>query len=385
MERIYLDHLTTTPPGPDVIRAMLPYLGERFANAASPTRRGAGARAAIDSARGAVARLVHAPPEEIVFISSATEANNLALKGIALAPPARRGRILAAATEHISVLHPSRSLERHGFGLTLLGVGRDGRVDPASLDRAMTEDTILVSIAHASGEIGTLQPIEDLVRIARARGVPFHCDASVTAGLVPWPRSGGPDLVTISSQRLGGPQGVAALRVRKGLRLAPLIEGGTQEGGLRAGTEPVPLVVGFGAAARSALDGMAPPRARLEDWTRRLRRDLESRIAGAVFTGHPTARVPGHLSLCLKGVDSEALLRSLDEEGVEVASGSPCATEAFKTSHVLEAIGIDPVSARGALVLSFGALSREDDPERAAAILSRVVDRLRALSPIGPV
>jgi cysteine desulfurase len=385
MERIYLDHVSTTPVTPEVIQAMLPYLGERFGNASSLHRRGAAARAAVEESRAALAALIGTTAEEIVFTGSASEANNLAIKGTALAHREPGGHIIAACTEHLSVLHPLLTLERHGWSVTLLPVDQKGRLDPGAVSRALTSRTRLVSVGHASGEIGTCQPLEEICRLSHDRGVPVHCDATLTIGHLPWRRGAdAPDLVTVASHLLYGPQGVAALRIRRGLRVAPLIEGGAQEGGLRAGTEAVPLIVGFGAAARAAASRNEERRSRQAELAARARRLIAERVDGLIFTGHPTERIPGHLSLCVRGVDAEALVRALDDEGLEASSGSPCTTEVFKTSHVLEAIGIDPVSARGALILSFGEMSRSDDPERAAEILPHVVARLRSLSPLTP-
>jgi cysteine desulfurase len=383
MRRIDLDHASTTRPAPEVREAMLPYLDERCANASSLHRRGREARQAVEEARTSVASLVGAVPEEIVFTASASEANNLALKGIALASPVGRGRILAAATEHLSVLHPLRTLERRGFPVGLLPVDRHGLVDPDDLRRTLTDDTILVSVAHASAEIGSLQPLEAICRAAHARGVPVHCDAALTAGIVAMPEGEDrPDLLTLSSHLFYGPQGVGALRVREGCRLAPLVEGGPQELGLRAGTEPLAAIVGFGAAARLARRDKTPRAERAARLAARLRDQLLDRLEGWIPTGDPVRRVPGHLSLCLSGVEAEALLGALDDEGIEAASGSACTTEIGKPSHVLQAIGIDPVLARGALVLSFGYDNEDGDAETVAARLPEAVRRLRALSPL---
>src|SRR2546422_829201 len=256
-------------------------------------------------------------------------------------------------------------------------------LDPDDLRRALDDDTLIVSVAHASAEIGTLQPLTELCRVAHAGGVPLHCDATLTAGALPWPQApDAPDLVTVSAHLLYGPQGIAALRVREGIRLAPLIEGGTQEGGLRAGTEALAAVAGFGAAARLALSEMDARSARAAALATRLRRALAGRLDGLEPTGHPERRVPGHVSLCVRGVEAEAMVRGLDSEGVEAASGSACTTAVHKPSHVLEAIGMDPMTARGALTLSFGETNRESDPDRVAEALARVVERLRALSPL---
>lgn len=386
MRRIYLDHVGTTPAAPEVVEAMLPHFGEQFGNPSSPSERGAAALRAVSDARAAVASLLGCPAEEILFTGSATESNNLALKGIAAAAPSGSGQLVATATEHLSILHPLRTLQRSGLRVTLLPVDTFGRVDPDDLRRALAAPTLLVSIAHASAEIGTLQPIADLCRIAGEHGVPVHCDASVTGGLVPWPREGlRPDLVTLTPHLFYGPQGVAALRARSGIRLRPLIEGGTQEGGLRAGTEAVAAIAGFGAAAALAARRMRHRAGRGRELAQRLWRQLSDRLDGLTFTGHPAERVPGHVSLCVRGVEAEALLRALDEEGIEASSGSACTTGAGKPSHVLTALGIDAALARGALSLSFGDTSRDEDPERAAEIMQPVVERLRALSPPGLV
>ncbi|MFQ5878347.1 MAG: cysteine desulfurase family protein [Acidobacteriota bacterium] len=383
MPSIYLDHATTTPIAPQVLEAMLPFLGERFGNPSSPHALGADARRGIEDARAAVAALLRASPEEILFTSSATEANNLAVKGLALARGIGRGHLVAAATEHISVLHPLRTLERWGYGLTLLPVDRSGRIDPDDLRRALRPTTILVSVAHASAEIGTLQPLAEICRVARGHGVPVHCDATLTTGHLPWPEGEDrPDLITAAPHLFYGPKGIGILRLRRGTRIAPLIEGGAQEGGLRAGTEAVAAAVGAGAAARLAMAEMGRRGARRRRLAGRLARLLDEHLRGFVWTGHRTDRVPGHLSLCVRGVEAEAMLSALDERGIVAASGSACTTEVLKASHVLEAIGLGPVLARGALTLSFGAVSRDGDPEEVAAALPPLVERLRSLSPI---
>jgi cysteine desulfurase len=381
--RVYADHASTTPPAPEVLEAMLPFLGARFGNAGSLHTRGAAARRAVDEARALAAALIGCPPHEIVFTGSATEANNLAVKGASLAAGPDRRLILAAATEHISILHPLRSLERHGFRVRLLPVDRMGLLDPAVLERALSADVLLVCVAHASAEIGTLQPMTDLCRIAHRVPVPVHCDATATAGLVPLPAGeDAPDLIAFAPHLFHGPQGIGALRIREGLRLASLIEGGTQEGGLRAGTESLAAIAGFGAAARLATARRRARSDRAAGLAGRLRDRLRRELSGAVFTGHPERRIPGHLSLCVPGAEAEALLETLDEAGIEAASGSPCTTAVRKPSHVLEAIGLDPVVARGALVFSFGDLSGDDDPDRVAAALVPAVGRLRRLSPL---
>jgi cysteine desulfurase len=382
MNRCYLDHATTTPLDPRVREAMRPFLEERFASPSASHRSGREAREAVDAARVAVAALVGCPPEEIVFTASATEANNLAVKGSTVAAP-RGGRILACSTEHISILHPLKTLARTGLEVVLLPVDARGRLDPASLERELRHGALLVTIAHGSAEIGTLQPIADLSRIARAAGVPLHCDAAATAGLSPLPCDPAlPTLLTVTPHLFRGPQGVAALRVEAGHRLRPLIEGGSQESGLRAGTASVAALVGFGRAAEIALAERADrggAAVRLADL---FRDTLRSRLTDFEFTGDPGNRLSGHVSLCVRGAEAEALLRDLDAAGIEAASGSACTTEVGKPSHVLLAIGIDPVLARGALTFMFGAGNGPADALRAAEALTAAAARLRGLSPL---
>jgi cysteine desulfurase len=382
MRRIYVDHATTTPIAPEVRAAMRPFLEEEFGRPGTFHLRETRARQAVEAAREQVASLLSVPAEEILFTASATEANNLALKGLVLAAGTRRGRILAAATEHISVLHPLRTLEKWGHPVSLLPVDRHGLLDPGILRSALTDDTLLVSVAHASAEIGTLQPIEEIGRIVHARGAVLHCDATLTAGALPAPRGPDrPDLISLTSHLFYGPKGAGALCVRRGLRLLPLIEGGTQEGGLRAGTEAVAAIAGFGAAADLAAREMVRRADHAAGLAGTMKLILE-RLPGVILTGHPEARVPGHLSLCVRNIEAESLLGALDDLGIEAASGSACTTGAQKPSHVLQAIGIDAVLARGALTLAFGEENREGDPAIVAAALRAAVGRLRALSPL---
>jgi len=380
-----IDRVTATPLHPAALEAMRPWLAGKAAIPGLPGARGRAATAALEAARTSVARLFGAPPGEIVFTSSATEAHNLALKGLAAAAP-RPGRLIAAATEPHSVLHPLRTLERLGHRMQILPVDADGRVDPVALRAALEEGgAIGVSIAHASPEIGTLQPIDELARVAREAGVPFHCDASLTLGRVPFPAPpASPDLVTVTAHLMGGPPGAAALRIRSGLRLFPLVEGGVQEHGLRAGTEALALLAGFGAAADTTRAAAAASAAAPRNAAAAFRRRLAEVLPDARPTGHPEHRVPGHVSLCVQGVEAEALLEGLDEEGIEAGSGSACTTEAGKPSHVLLAIGIDPLLARGAIQAAFGPEHTPADGVRAAEILARVTRRLRSLSPFAP-
>jgi cysteine desulfurase len=384
MPRIHLDHASFTPLDPEVRRTIISCLEEESENASGYRASGVRAREVVDSARAAVASLVHASPEEIVLTASASEANNLALKGIALRAGGRR-HIVSVRTEHLSVLHPLRTLERQGFRVSLLEVDGSGLVDPEDVRRAIGPETCLVSVAHANGEIGTVQALEEVCRVAHEAGVLLHTDAAMSAGRVPLPQGPHrPDLLSLTASLFHGPQGVGALLIRKGVPIAPLIEGGTQEGGLRAGTQPVATIAGLATAARLAAERLGSSAERASLLASRLRSALLSRIESLVMTGHEKARLPGHLSLCVGGVEAEALVQTLEQEGVEAATGSACATEIGKPSHVLLAIGVDPVLARGAVVFCFGEASREDDPEAAAPTIETAIRRLRRLSPLAP-
>jgi cysteine desulfurase len=380
---VYLDNISTTRLDPRVAAVILPRLAGGYANPGSPHSAGRAAREDLENARLSVAALVGCSGEEILFTSSATEANNLALKGVCRARGRRPGRLLISAIEHPSVLHPARSLAAEGVEVLELPVDSSARLDLEALRMALEDKTSLVSVMHGNPEVGTLQPLVTAARMAREAGALFHADASATAGLLPGLWNQAPiDLLTVSPHLFHGPAGIAALAVRKGTRLKPQEEGGTQEGGLRAGTEPVALAAGFGAAAQLAREA-APSRARrLARLSEELRRRLEEQLTDWVPTGDPAERIPGHLSLCVRHLEGEAILGLLDDAGILAGSGSPCTREAMKESHVLKAMGVDPVLGRGSLTFSFGAFNRDEDAERVAQVLPEIVERLRRISPL---
>jgi cysteine desulfurase len=385
MRPIYLDNITSTRLDPRVAAAMLPHLAESYASPGAPHSAGRAAREVMEEARAAVAALAGCSGEEIVFTSSATEANNLALKGVCRSRGRRGNRLLISAVEHPSVLHPAITLSAEGMEVVELKVDPLGRVDLDALRRSLREGALLVSVTHSSPEVGTLQPVKEAALLAAGAGALFHTDATATAGLLPGTFGQAPvSMMTLSPHLFHGPSGIAALAVRKGTRLRPQEEGGTQEGGLRAGTEPVALMAGFGAAARLALLDSPGRASRLETLASGLRRRLEESLPDWVPTGHPRGRIPGHFSLCLRHVEGEAVLGLLDEEGILAGSGSACTREAMKESHVLKAMGIDPLLGRGALQFSFGAFNTTEDSEEAARVLPRVVERLRRISPLAP-
>jgi len=379
---VYADCVSGTPLDERVAAAMEPFLGESFCNPSSLHRGAAEPRRAIDAAREQVAALVRCSPEEVVFTSGATEANNLAIKGSAWAS-GRRGRILISSVEHISVRNPARRLSSAGFVVEEIPVGGDALVDPSDVERAVREDTVLVCVNLANPEVGTVEPVEEIARLTRERGVTFHCDAAVAAGWMEIDfRDLGADLLTLSAHNFYGPKGAGALCVRSGVRLVPLVDGGPQESGLRAGTENVAAIVGMGVAAELAARELVPAAPRLE----KLRDELVERVLreldGAVLTGHRTARLPGHASFCFEGVEGEAVVADLDAGGVAAASGSACSSATLKVSHVLSAMGVEETLARGSLIISLGRDAGEEAVRRIADLTVKSVRRLRELSPI---
>lgn len=379
--RVYADHGATTPVDPAVAQAMLPYFSEAFGNPGSIHAWGQQAREAVDRAREIVAQALGARPAEIVFTGGATEADNFAVVGAALAGEPRGRHIVTTQVEHHAVLEPCRFLETRGFEVTYLPVDRTGRVDPADIRRALRDDTILVSVMHANNEIGTLQPVGEIAEAARARGIVVHTDAAQTAGILSTDVDRlGVDLLSVSAHKRYGPKGVGALYVRKGTPLARVQHGGAQERGRRGGTENVPGIVGFGEAMRIAAGMMAEEAGRLAALRDRLAAGL-ARIEGAHLNGHPVERLPGTVSVSFEGADSEALLMALDLAGVAASSGSACTSGSLEPSHVLRAIGLPPEVAKGTLRLSLGRTTTDADVAYLLEVMPPIVARLRARPP----
>jgi cysteine desulfurase len=368
---IYLDNHATTPLDPRVLRAMLPFLKEKFGNAASRTHMpGLEAARAVEKARAQVARLINAEPREIVFTSGATESNNLAIKGANEALKKRGRHILTVATEHKSVLDPCKRLSFSGFQVTVLAVRPDGLVDLRVFRKAIRRDTVLVSVMLANNEIGVIQPIARMARLARERGALFHCDAAQAAGKIPVDvRRLGADLLSFTAHKLYGPMGVGALYVRKRgapqVPLLPLFDGGAHEGGLRSGTLNVPGIVGFGAAcaiARRVLPAESRRLGRLRD---RLCDKLSKGAPDRVVNGNRARRLPNNLNVSFPGVRADALMRKLP--GLAVSSGSACLSTSPVPSHVLRALGMNDELARSAIRFGLGRFNTADEIERAAA------------------
>lgn len=383
MRKVYLDNAATTPLLAEVREAMLPYLGEVFGNPSSLHDWGDKAREAVENARAQVAELIGAHSEEIIFTGSGTESNNMAIKGLALAGQSKGKHIVVSAIEHFSVLHPARTLEKQGFEVTLVPVDKHGMVDPMAVRKRLRKDTVLVSIMHANGEVGTIEPIAEISRITRERNIPFHTDGVATAGTIPVDVTElGVDSLSLAGNQFYGPKGVGALWVRKGVRLMPLLEGGVQEGGRRAGTENVPAIVGLGQAAELARVNMSASVKQLTPLRDRLLSELPAKIERIIVTGHLKQRLPGHASFCIEFIEGEAMLMLLDSQGVAVSSGSACTSRALKASHVLIAMGIPHALAQGSILSTIGIVNSAEDIDYFLEVLPPIVDRLRQMSPL---
>ena len=379
---IYLDHAATTPVAPAVLEAMLPYFSERFGNPSSVYATARESRRAIDAARDAVAEVLGARSSEIVFTGSGTESDNLAIKGVAFANRARGSHVITSQVEHHAVLHSCDYLEKLGFRVTRLPVDRPGVVDLGALEAALDDQTILVSIMYANNEVGTVEPIREVVRIVKGRNprTVVHTDAVQAGGALDLSVDRlGVDMLSLSGHKFYGPKGVGALYVRRGTPYWPQQHGGAQERNRRAGTENVPGIVGFAAALKLAYD-------RLEENNAHVRRLRDRIVAGvlasvdrAVLTGHPTERLPNNASFCVEGVEGESVLLSLDQQGIMASSGSACTSASLEPSHVLLAMGLPPELAHGSLRITTGLDNTDEQIDRLLAVLPETISRLRAL------
>jgi len=383
MRKVYLDHIAATPPRPEVLEAMLPFFRESYGNPQSLHASGQEALQAVDEARAKVAGLIGAASEEIIFTAGGSESNNSALKGMALANQARGKHIIVSAIEHASVLNSAKALERFGFTTTLVPVDRFGRVDPGDVRKALTKDTVLVSVMTANSEVGTIEPVAEIARVCRENSVLVHTDAVAAAGMVPIDvKAIGVDALSLAADQFYGPKGAAALFVRKGVRVLPLIDGGVQEGGRRGGTENVPAIVGMGRAAEIAAAGLGQRAEAAKTIRDLLIRELLSRAEHVVLTGHPELRLPHHASFCVEFVEGEGMLLYLDMKGVACSSGSACTSKSLKVSHVLLAMGIDHALAQGSLVFSLLETTAREDIDHVLEVFPPIIDKLRRMSPL---
>jgi cysteine desulfurase len=383
---IYMDNHATTPVDPGVLEAMLPYFTTKFGNAASRNHSfGWEAEEAVDAARNQVAGLIGGKAKEIIFTSGATESDNLAIKGVVEFYKEKGNHIITCVTEHKAVLDSCRALERQGKAtVTYLPVDKYGMVDPDDVRRAITEKTVLISIMYANNEIGTIHPIREIGRIAKEKGIIFHCDAVQAVGKIPVDvEADGIDLLAMSGHKIYGPKGIGALWVRSRgprVRLAPIIDGGGHERGMRSGTLNVPGIVGFGKACEIAKAGMAEEAARLTDLRNKLQAGLFERLDEIYLNGHPTERLPGNLNLSFAYVEGESLLMGISD--VAVSSGSACTSATLEPSYVIRALGINEELAHSSIRFGLGRFNTEEEVDYVTERITREVRRLRDMSPL---
>ncbi len=382
MKPVYLDYNSTTPVAPEVLEAMLPYFAKEPGNASSIHSFGQRARAAVERAREAVAALVGARAAEIVFTSGGTESDNLAIFGIVAPSPGARKHVITTQIEHHAVLNTCQALERDGVAVTYVPVSADGVVDPADVRRALRPETVLITVMHANNELGTVQPIEEIGRVALEADVYFHTDAVQTAGKIPIAVERlGVDLLSISGHKLRAPKGVGALYVRQGTRLRPLFFGGHHERDRRPGTENVTGIVGLGRAAELAAANLAADGERVAALRDRLERELVARVPHARVNCSRALRTPNTTNITFPYVEGEALVIALDLKGVACSTGAACSAGAVEPSHVLTAIGLAPEDARASLRFSLGHETTHEEIDCAISVVPRAVEQLRELSP----
>lgn len=375
---IYLDHNATTPTHPLVVEALLPFLGERFGNPSSIHWAGRAVKGAVEEAREAVAELAGCEPGEVVFTGSGSEADNMAVKGVASSLRKRGNHIIATRVEHPAVANACRYLEHGGYEVTWLDVDRDGLLDPAQVEEAITERTILVAAMYANNETGVLLPVDEIGEIARRHRVPFHCDAVQAAGKVPLEfRRSGASLMALSAHKIYGPKGVGALVIRRGTTCHPLVHGGSQERNRRAGTENVAGIVGFGQACRLARESLADETVRVRRLRDRLEEGILGRVPGARVNGHRQFRLPNTSNVSFEGVTADTLLMALDLAGIAVSSGSACSSGTLRQSPVLAAMGLSPQEAGGAVRFSLGLGNTDQEIDRVLTVLPEIVERVK--------
>ncbi|HET9372834.1 MAG TPA: aminotransferase class V-fold PLP-dependent enzyme [Vicinamibacterales bacterium] len=379
--RIYFDFNATAPHAPGVVEAVAAAMNDNFGNASSVHAFGQRAKAALDDARYAVAALIGAEPREVVFTSGGTESDNAAIRGaVAALEPTGRRHVIVSAIEHEAVLQTAADLERRGCRVTRLRPGESGVVDPDALRQAITDDTAIVAVMHANNEVGTIQPVAELARIAHERGALFHTDAVQSAGKIPVSvKDLGVDLLAVSGHKFGGPKGTGALWIRRGVRLAPFATGGRQERNRRAGTENVPALVGLGVAAGHALATL-DKRSAIAALRDRLETAILREVPGTTVNGDRASRVPNTTNISFDGIEAESLLIALDLDGVAVSTGSACSSGTLEPSHVLRGMGLPAPRTRNSLRFSLGSSSTVDEVDFVASVLPGLVAKLRGLT-----
>jgi len=380
---IYLDHAATTPLHPEVLEAMMPYLTDRFANPSTLYSFGTQTKQSVEDARARVAALIGSQPSEIYFTSGATESDNWAVVGTALANESKGRHIITSAIEHHAVMETCEFQEKRGYQITYVPVDSDGLIKPEDVRKAITGQTILITIMHANNEIGVIEPVAEIGAIAREKGILFHTDATQSVGKVPvGVKQLNCDLLSLSAHKMYGPKGVGALYIRKGVRILPYLHGGGQENKKRAGTHNVPGIIGLGKAAEIAQAMMADEAARLtkmRDW---LIERILTTIPDSRLNGHPTKRLPNNVNVSIEGVEGESMILSLDMFGICVSSGSACTSGSLEASHVLLGIGLSHELAHGSLRLTLGRDTTQEHLDKVMKVLPGIVNRLRTMSPV---
>jgi cysteine desulfurase len=382
---IYMDNHATTPIDPRVLEAMLPYFTEKFGNAASRNHSfGWEAEKAVEDARRQIAMLIHADPKEIIFTSGATESDNLALKGVMEMYREKGNHIVTSVTEHRAILDTAKRLEKQGMQVTYLPVDKDGFVNPNEVSKAITDKTILLSIMMANNEIGTVNPIAEIGRIAKSRGVLFHCDATQGVGKIPVDvEAMGIDLMSFSAHKIYGPKGVGALYVRRKnprVRLAPILDGGGHERGMRSGTLPVPLIVGFGKACEICMQLMPEESKRLTELRERLKEGILKSLDEVYLNGHPTKRLPNNLNLSFAYVEGESVLMGLKD--IAVSSGSACTSATLEPSYVIRALGVGSDLAHSSIRFGLGRFNTQEEVDYVIKRVIETIQKLREMSPL---
>lgn len=382
-KRIFFDNASATRIDDRVFKEMESYFRENYGNPSSLHDFGELAKSAVESARKKVANLVGASAEEIYFTSCGTESNNLALWGLARALKGKGNHIISSVIEHYSVLNPLKEMKKNGWNISLVPVDECGLINTKDIENEITDSTVLISIMHANNEIGTIQKLKEISLIAKKNNIIFHSDGVAAAGIIPVNvRELGIDAYSFSAQQLHGPKGVAALFIKKGTRIKPIFLGGTQEKGRRAGTENVPGIVGFGKACELAKIKMEDNIKYISKLRDNLINGIINKVKNVKLNGHATDRLPGNVHISFKYIEGESILLMLNMEGIAAASGSSCTSQALKSSHVLNAIGLSPTMAQGSVLFSLGKYNTVEEVSRLLEVLPPIVKRLREMSPI---
>ena len=381
--KIFLDNASTTQVDDRVYNEMLPYLNDYYGNPSSLHSFGEIPSEKLEQSREICANLIGSKTDEIYFTSCGTESNNTALWGIARAYREKGNHIITSAIEHYSILNPLKEMQKEGWEVTVLPVDAYGKVDPRDVKKAIKSSTVLVSVMHASNEIGTIQDIREISAATKEAGVFLHSDGMATAGIIPVDVGHlGVDSYSFSSQQMYGPKGAGTLYLKKGIKMRPLILGGTQERGRRAGTENIPSIIGFGEACRIANEEINGNAAQIQSLRDRLIEGVSSSIDNIKLNGHPTQRLPGNVHISFESIEGESIILLLNSEGIAAASGSSCASHALKTSHVLLAIKLSPAIANGSILFSIGKYNTKEEIEKVIGVLPGIVGKLRKMSPL---